>query len=252
MASALVGEASTREGRDSWNLRVTCALVSLDVLKPFCRDLRIQPSQYESIRRISRDYMRTWLDRGRKGQRNRNNPTPAAGSDWLQAVASHHGKAKARLFEALNNELAALHPGASQRLAWTELMVTISESRGRSADSSTKDWLAEFEVLSRQYLRRASDLDRRLESTSFRPRTAWDKRLLSTRFFPGRDSRFDARSWIEALLRNRLWTKFQGNLQQSLRSDQIADLVSWAKGMETLRLTSELTIPEAAADNSRT
>ena len=93
----------------AWDLRVACALISLDIVDPFLSDLGFGRDDGAAARRVARKYLVAW-----------DTASNEAADAWLGSVRTNAGNAVVDRVAQLADALA--HPGPSD-LAWIELMV---------------------------------------------------------------------------------------------------------------------------------
>ena len=232
-----------------WDLRIACAVLSLNLVEPFLRDLGFRPTEGKLVRRISRELIRPWLVRNNSSVSPEDLILKQAPGAWLRDLSLRYGRSLARRFGALSNSLAETSRYGSERLAWTELVMT-SHSLA-SISSVDPSVLETFSRLSRNYLRTEARLDDRVKLLAIRPRSVWDKHLLSAPFFDREDlpeNRFDPGPWVSALLRQRQWLRFRASLIANLSPSNLTALVSAARNLPSLRLSEHLSLPSIGGD----
>ncbi len=212
----------------AWDLRVACALISLDIVDPFLSDLGFGRHDGAAARRVARKYLVAWDTAS--------NEAPDA---WLGSVRTNAGKAVVDRVAQLADALA--HPGPSD-LAWIELMVKVRDGVGSGSDPGTPSKLEWFRAAGLAFLAESDHIDQRLDAL-VEPVTEWDVSLLSEDFYPldsdeDPDSgRFDPRSWLSMHMRKRRWQRFRDLLRESLSVQEVDELVSWGNSVIVGRWT---------------
>ncbi len=215
----------------AWDLRVAGALVSLDMVDQFLRDLAVDPDKASLMRQAARDYLRAWPSTTPDGTYIDGPPESADPDEWLELTRDRYGDAVAEGLADLAKRLTAR---ARRHDSWIELMGRLAdEARGGSRPSiedSKFEWLR---TAAEEYLNASGQLRDRLDDLETVERTAWDSDFLSTTFYPP-DSSDDPGSLFQPgphlwrLLDNQHWERFRPKLNERLSAQDLEALVSWA------------------------
>jgi len=203
----------------SWDLRVACALISLDLIDPFLSELGFDRDNIAAARDAARKFLVGWH---------------ASASEeidpWLNSVRNEYGDSVAERMAELVDALA--HPGPIH-LSWIELMVKIRGGIGSRWEADLPPNILEwFRAAAGTYLAGSDQIHQRVDEL-VAPITEWDITLLTQDFYPGDtdedpDSRrFDPGSWLWAYLDKLHWERFRERLRSHLTPEELNHLVAW-------------------------
>jgi hypothetical protein len=210
---------------------VATALVSLDMVDQFLRDLGLEAEEGTAMRQAARDYLRAWPSTTPDGTYIDGPPESADPDEWLALTRDRYGDAVAEGLVDLAKRLTAR---LRRHDAWIDLMGRLaSETRGGSRPSieDTKfEWLR---TAAEEYFDASDQLRDRLDDLETVERTAWDFELLSTTFYPpdasdDPGSLFRPGPHLWRLLDNQHWDRFRPQLKERFSAQDLEALVSWA------------------------
>ena len=211
----------------SWDLRVACALISLDVIEPFLGELGFSRDDGEAARQAARRYLLDWRSRGQGASQD-------DAEVWLASVRESNAALVADRVAQLSDELAT--PGPNH-LPWIELMVKLKDK----AAMQTKPRLSRAKRLwlgnaARVYLAESDDIHERIEALGSAELSHWDAQFLSEDFYPADSeddpsTHFDPGAWLWAWLDKQHWKRFRDQLRSKLSAKETDELVSWGDGV---------------------
>ena len=218
-----------------WDLRVACALISLDIVEPFLDELGFRGDNGTAARQAARTYIDEWRSREQGGSDLSRAALNDAAEAWLASVAEVQGAYVAIRIAELSDELATRKP---HHLPWTGLMVALE---GRSTKHSKPRLnaakLAWLKKSARAYLAESDRLHTRIDALHSAKLGAWDGQLLAEPFYPpGNDEdthgvHFDPGSWLWAWFDQVHWERFRYVLRDRLSAHELDELVSWGNGV---------------------
>lgn len=217
----------------SWDVRVACALISMDVVGPFMAEMGFSSDEAAGVRHVARTYVIGWNSREVRSDESEG----ASGLDpevWLASVRERNGALVAERIARLSDELAVRGPN---HLPWIELMVKLKDKDiFASAPRLLQARLAWLRKAARLYLAESGHVHARIDSLLSTELSPWDRQLLSEDFYPSdyegdTGAHFDPGAWLWVWLDDRHWQRFREQLQSNLSAGEIEELVSWGDGV---------------------
>lgn len=196
---------------------MACALISLDIIDPFLRDLGFVGDDVAAARNAARKFLSGWHAFAAEGA-----------NAWLDSIRSEYGNSVAERITELSDALAHAGP---VHFSWNQLMVKIGEGIGSEADipPNKLEWLR---AAAETHLAGSDQNRQRLEDLAA-PVTEWDVALLTENFYPGDNDedpdsrRFDPGSWLWAYFDKLHWERFREQLRSNLTPEELNRLVAW-------------------------
>lgn len=225
---------SDRRRDKSWDLRVACALISLDVVEPFLAEMGFSHDEGAAARQVARTYVIEWRSREVVRSDESIGGTALDPEVWLASVRESHGAFVAERIARLSDDLATRGPN---HLPWIELMVKLEdEATLSSGPQLTRGRLAWLRDAARIYLAESDHIHGRIVTLGSAKLSPWDRQFLSDDFYPADSAKdtgadFDPGAWLWAWLDDRHWQRFREQLQSNLSPREIQELVSWGNGV---------------------
>jgi hypothetical protein len=208
---------SSRRRDKSWDLRVACALISMDVVEPFLDELGFSGDDGAAARQAAREYLLDWRLRD-------------DAETWLASVREGHGPRVADRIAQLSDDLAT--PGPNH-LPWVEFMVKLEDPEGiQTKPRLGRAKLAWLRHAARVYLAESGHINARVDALGSAKLSRWDAQFLSEDFYPAdseddAEVHFDPGAWLWAWLDKRHWERFRHELRSKLSAQEVDELVSW-------------------------
>lgn len=226
---------STASRRDnSWDLRVACALISLDLVDPFLAEMGFSQDQGTAARQVARAYVTEWRSREEIQSDRSEDASDRDAEAWMASVGERSRALVADRIARLADDLAGRRPN---HLPWIELMVKLKdEAIFASAPQLLQVGLAWLRKAARLYLAESGHIHARIDSLLSTDLSLWDGQLLSEDFYPSdyegdTGAQFDPGAWLWVWLDDRHWQRFREQLQSNLSAGEIEELVSWGDGV---------------------
>lgn len=216
--------------RSLWNLRTTCALLSLDIVQPFWDELGFGGSLGDDLRDASRQLLQIWWDQ-EGGNAVDTDKLESEGLEyWRDWIKQGWGESVAMALIAISDELHMPELGSWQH-AWTELLARLPseiDQGSRPPISPTK--LEAVLEAARRYTTASKAAHDRVDAISTATASAWDDSLLRRDFYPDdepSDRKFDPDTWLWKLLNEREWRRFAADLRDALTADELQAFIIW-------------------------
>ena len=217
----------------SWDLRVACALISMDVVGPFLAEMGFNRDEAEGARQVARAYVTEWRSREIRCDRSED-ASDLDAEAWMASVGERNGALVADRIARLSDDLAARR---LNHLPWIDLMVKLKDKAiFASAPQLLQARLAWLRKAAKLYLAENGHIHARLDSLLPTELSLWDRQLLSEEFYPSdyegdTGAQFDPGAWLWVFLDDRHWQRFREQLQSNLSAEEIEELVSWGDGV---------------------
>lgn len=230
---------------ESWDLRVACALMSLDMVEPFRAELGFSRDIGATARQAARKYLLDWRLREQRGPDDSGTGSQLDPGAWLASVRATAGSNVADQIAQLSDELAA--PGPNH-LPWIDLMVKLEHhAANQSVPRLTQGKLTWLRKAARLYLAESDHLHARVDALASAKLSPWDAQLLSEDFYPAVSEEddyvhFDPGAWLWAWLDKRHWQQFRDLLRVGLSAQETDELVSWGNGVIDSRWSLSLAL----------
>jgi hypothetical protein len=228
-----------------WNLRVACALLSLDAIEPFLLVIGFRQDRAPTLRAICREYLAAWEQRGDVGEESEAGRLRSSAELWLDRVARDQGQTVAIDIVHLADSLSS-RATTPERPGWTELMARLAREPAIVPPQLPPAKFEVFKRISNRHLESMKLVHKRTEEFAGSLTSAWDMSLVQGEFFPDGDedeesSQFDPETWLWDLLSDIQWRSFSAELHQNLTAAEIDLLVSWAKGLPDSTFVKHIT-----------
>lgn len=232
-------------GDKSWDLRVACALISLDLVDPFLAEMGFNQDQGPAARQVARAYVTEWRSREEIRSDRNEDASDLDAEAWMASVGERNGALVADRIARLSDDLAVRR---ANHLPWIELMVKLKDKAiVASAPQLLQARLAWLRKAARLYLAENGHIHARIDSLLSTQLSLWDRQLLSEDFYPSdyegdTGAQFDPGAWLWVWLDDRHWQRFREQLQSNLSAGEIEELLSWGDGVIDSRWSLSLAL----------